>query len=490
MTDPGISERRSAWLALLVITSATMMVALDTTIVNVALHVISVDLHGGTNIEWVVIAYLLGVCVAQPASGWLADTFGRSRVFLSSIAAFTLASVACAAAPTLGFLVAARAVQGLGGGAGMPVGMAIVFGIFPKEQHGRALGVWGAAATLAPAVGPTLGGWLVTSVSWHWLFLINVPIGVATVVAGIWLLPRGDDRHQRPFDASGLVLGGTGLGLAVLAFSEGNAWGWRSAATLTCAIGGIACLVGFVRHELRVDHPLIELRMLRARPYRVAIIVMMLVFVCQYARLVFIPLQLESLRGETALTVGLLFLPAALCSATALWLGGRLVDRIGPRVPVILGTAAVFVAALCFTQLSLDTPLSVIAGILSIQGIGFGLVTPGVLVAGMSDLPPQLTAQGSALRSLLSQVASAFAVALLGAVVASSAGPNPTSAQAQDAYNTAFAVAAVCGLAALLMSLRVPRRPPRHTVEAFGAAPMTLHAEGAEGASLSAGTGA
>jgi EmrB/QacA subfamily drug resistance transporter len=443
-------EARAAWVALWVIVAATTMVALDTTIVNVALHQIAVDLGAGARIEWVVTGYLLAVCVSQPASGWLADRFGRRVVFLTSLVAFTLASCACALAPTLGVLVAARVVQGLGGGALIPVGMAMVLGLFPRERHGRAIGIWGLAGMLAPAIGPTLGGWLVTAVSWHWLFLINLPIGVVSFAFGIRLLPE--------FDGLGLGLGCGGLSLAVLGLSEANEWGWASIATIACLVAGVALLGAFVSHELRVEHPLIELRMFREHTFTIAMSVMALVFVAQFARLVFIPLQLEGLRGESALKVGLLVLPAALVAAVAMTVGGRLVDRIGPRLPVVLGTACMGMALLAFANLALDTPLPLIAVFLALQGLGFGLLTPPVLVAGLSDLPPHLVSQGTALRSLLNQVSGAIAVALLGAVVATSAGAHPTATESQSAYNNAFAIAAIGVLIALALATRLPRR--------------------------------
>jgi len=458
-------QERAAWLALWVIVGATTMVALDTTIVNVALHQIAVDLHSGARIEWVVTAYLLAVCVSQPASGWLADRYGRKVVFLTSLVAFTVASAGCALAPSLGLLVAGRVVQGLGGGALIPVGMAMVLGLFPRERHGRAIGIWGLAGMLAPAIGPTLGGWLVTAVSWHWLFLINVPIGVVTFCFGLRLLPESGERHHRPFDGVGLGLGCGGLSLAVLGLSEANEWGWGSLATIGCLIAGAVLVAGFIVHELRVAHPLIELRMFREHTFSIAMSVMALVFVAQFARLVFIPLQLEGLRGESALKVGLLFLPAALVAALAMTAGGRIVDRIGPRLPVVVGAALMGVALFAFANLELDTPLPLIAVFLAIQGFGFGLLTPPVLVAGLSDLPPHLVSQGTAVRSLLNQVSGAIAVALLGAVVATSAGAHPTPTESQSAYNNAFALAAFGVLIALALATRLPRRGPTREIE-------------------------
>lgn len=451
---------RSAWLAMTVIMGATIMVALDTTIVNVALHEIGVDLGVSDGVEWVVSGYLLAVCLSQPATGWLADRFGRRKVFLSSLVAFTVASIACGASPGFAPLVVFRVLQGLGGGALMPVGMAMVLDLFPRERHGRAIGIWGMSAMLAPAVGPTLGGWLVTSVSWHWLFLINAPIGVITLVAGLRLLPDVGHRERRPFDATGLLLGSGGLSLFVLGLSEANSWGWGSVSSVGCIGGGVALLGAFVVHELRTDHPLIELRMFEGRSFRLAMGAMLFVYIAHFGRLVFIPLELESLRGETALTVGLLFLPAAIVSAIGMTLGGRLVDQVGPRVPILFGCGAMVVAMGAFTRLTLTTPLPVIGIVLCVQGLGMGTLTAPAMIAGLSELPANLTSQGTALRSLLGQVSGALAVAILGAVVAARSGMDPTPVREQAAYGTAFGVAALGVCCSFLLAWRLPRGRP------------------------------
>lgn len=449
---------RTARNALAVIMGATIMVALDTTVVNVALHQIGKDLGAGTGIEWVVTAYLLAVCVAQPATAWVSDRFGRRPVFLGSLALFTLASVACAFAPTLPFLVGARVAQGLGGGALMPVGMAMVLELFPRDRHGRTIATWGMATMVAPALGPTLGGWLVTSVSWHWLFLINLPVGLVTLAAGWRLLPAVGHRSRAPFDTLGLLLGSGGLSIAILGLSQGNAWGWWSAATIGCIAIGVAALVCFVGHELRTDDPMIDVRVFENRPFRTAMAVMLFLYIAQFGRLVYLPLQLESLRDETALTVGLLFMPAGVFTAIAMSVGGRLSDARGPRLPVMIGCGVMFVSMLGFTQLTLTTPLGLIAGLMSIQGVGFGMVMAPAMVAGLSDLPARLTAQGAALRSLLGQASGAVAVAGLGAVVAFASGASPSPEHAQRAFNIAFAVGAACTLISLVLASRLPNR--------------------------------
>jgi DHA2 family multidrug resistance protein len=247
--------KRNPWIPMAAVMAGTIMLGLDTTIVSVALHPIAVDLHAGNGIEWVVSSYLLGLAASQPVTGWLSDRFGRKAIFLTALAVFTGASVACAASPNLGFLVLFRAVQGLGGGALLPVGMAIGLDLFPRERHGYAMAMWGLVAMVGPALGPTLGGWLATSISWHWLFLINAPIGGLALLAGFSLIPEIGHRERRPFDFGGLLLGSGGLSLAILGLSQGNQWGWASARTIACLSLGLGAVVGFVWHELRTDHP-------------------------------------------------------------------------------------------------------------------------------------------------------------------------------------------------------------------------------------------
>lgn len=449
------------WLPMSVVMAATIMVALDTTIVNVALHPIGEDLDAGSGIEWVITAYLLAVCVSQPATGWLADRYGRKPVFLCSIAAFTAASGLCALSPTLGLLIAARVLQGLGGGALIPVGMAMALELFTPERRGFAMATWGIAAMAAPAIGPTVGGWIVSSASWHWLFLINIPIGIASLIAGVRLLPTTGVRELRPFDFPGLLLGGLGLAAAVLGVSQGSQWGWSSPATLMCLLGGAAMLVGFVVHERHRADPLIELQMFEVKPFRLAIGLTMLIGVAQYARLVFIPLQLQAARGFTALEVGLLFMPAAVASAIGMHIGGRAVDRIGARRPVVIGCIGVAFAMVGLWQLDQGAPTGAIVGLMMLQGVAWGLTLSPLLVAGLNEVPKRLVAQASAVRSLAQQVSGAVGVATLTAVVATQLPGDSTSTESWHAYSKAYLVSAGTSIAAAVLALGLPNQPER-----------------------------
>ncbi|MGE3324523.1 MAG: MDR family MFS transporter [Acidimicrobiia bacterium] len=450
------------WLAAVPVIAGIVLVTLDTTIVNVALRDIGHDLGVGTSIAWVATAYFLGTCGSQPVAGWLAGRLGQKGVFLTAFIGFCLASVGCAASPNLGALVAMRVVQGSAGGVMAPVGMAMMLSLFPREMHGRAMGIASMALMLTPAVGPTAGGLIVDNVSWHWLFLVNVPIGALAIVAGRRLIPVVGVRSDRAFDGVGLLLGSGGLSLAALGLMQGNDWGWTSTATVTSLAIGVAALAAFVAYELKIPHPLVELRMLSLSNFRSALIIMMLVAMAQFGRLVFVPLALESLRGYSALEAGALLAPGALVGMAASFASGRLIERVGPRLPIVAGCVLSLVGTLGLTRLQLDTPVFVVGAILSVQSAGMGLVIAPAMVAGISELPAHLIPQGTGMRSLGGQVSGALAVAILGAVVSTRMGVDPTPAHAQATYNSAFYAAALGVVIALVLALRMPPQVSRH----------------------------
>lgn len=434
------------------------MVALDSTIVNVALHPISESLHAGSGIEWVMVAYLLAVCASQPATGWLAGRFGCKRLLLTSLAVFVAASLLCALATSLPMLVGFRVLQGLGGGAILPTGMAIVLELFPRERHGRAMAAWASASMVAPTVGPTVGGWLIDSTSWQWLFLVNLPIGIAVLALGIRVVPDVGHRNRHSFDLLGLLLGSLGLSTAVLGVSEGARWGWTSAGTLGCIGLGLLMLVAFVAHERRIDEPMVRLELLTMPLFRRSTITTMAVNGSQYARLVFIPLALESLRGYSALKVGTLLAIPSLFAALGFNIGGRLVDRGGPRRPIMFGTTVMAVTFVVLSRFTLTTPDWLLVATLSVQGIAWGIAAAPSMVAGVRTMPRHLLAHATAMRSLGAQVSGAVSLAVMSAIVASRYSTVSTPIQRQAAYGWAFAAAAVLVLLGLASGSRLPDR--------------------------------
>ncbi len=456
---------RYPWVAMAVVLIGTFMSILDSTIVNVALPQIGIDLHQSSNIEWIVTGYLLAVGVSQPATGWLADRLGRKTVFTASLGAFASGSLLSALAPNLPMLVVFRVLQGLGGGAMMPVGMAMIYELFPPDRRGTALGIWGIASMAGPAVGPVLGGYIVTVVSWRWLFLINVPIGFIGVFVAMRLLRDTGFRERRRFDTLGFVLAAMGLVALLFAFSQSGDWGWGSSRTLGIITAGVLLLAAFGYHAFHTDHPLIDLHMFGIPTFSITIAIVWLLTMMQFGRLVFIPLELETVRGMTAFKVGLILTPSAIGAGITNPLGGRLADKIGSRVPVLIGTAVVGLAAWLLGHLTLTTPIAFIVGILLIQGLGNGLAIMPNMVAAMNSIPSRFIAQGSAVRSLNRQVAGSLGVAILASVVAgqigsvSAAGLHGVSRpEMQHAYNMVFLIALGALAGAFILAFFLPGR--------------------------------
>jgi EmrB/QacA subfamily drug resistance transporter len=466
-----VSRARSGQLATrasltyLVVIAGTILVLLDTTAVNVGLAVIGRALDAERSVRWIVSAYLLAVVTSQPLSGWLANRFGRKQVFMCSVGVFTAGSIGSALSPTLGSLIACRVVQGLGAGAILPVGLAIILELYPKSRHGRMLALWGMTAMIGPALGPTLGGWVTTTLSWHWLFLINVPLGIVTVIAAGRVIPPFPQLDAGALDVRGVVLTTSGLSLTVLGLSEAKRWGWTSPVIIGCLVIGALLLGVFVIHSLRTPNPVFDVRIFRVRSFRQAMVITFSYLVGQTARLVFVPLQLQLMRDITALRVGVILLPSVACQSLAFILSGRLVDRYGRRVPMVLGCTLCVAGLLGLAGQTPITPMIVICVFVSLQAIGSALCGPPSMVA-VGDLSRPLMPHGSAARALIQQVSSIAAVAGLGALVDSRLTEGASPAAAQSAYNMAYAGAAVCALGGLILAANYRYTPAVTTEDA------------------------
>ncbi len=438
----------------------TFMVSLDQTIVTIALPRIGSELRALEGVDLVMTAYLLALGVVQPTTGWLADRFGRKRVFLTSLAIFTVGSLLSGLAADLPQLVLARILQGLGGGAIFPVGMAMIYEQVPPDRRGLAMGVWSLALAAAPSFGPTIGGVIVTTLGWRWLFFVNVPIGIIGVLVAARVLQFAGFRERRTFDMLGFGLVTVGLAALLYAVSDANNAGWMSAQTvLLGGLGGVL-LVAFVLHELREPEPLIDVRMFTIPAYSVAMALVAGMITVTLARLVFLPLALVTVRGLSEIEVGLILTPAALTGAIAAPLAGSMTDRIGARRPVVLGLVAMVVGSVLYATMSIDTSPWAIAAYGAIQGFGNGLALTPNNVAGMNALPQRHLARGTAIRSTTRQVAASFSLALLTAYVIARVGDlgPPASPAASDtaqaAIGSVFWICAVIGIGCLVLAIR------------------------------------
>ena len=446
------------WVAMGVVLFGTFMVVLDTTIVNLGLPAVQEDFHAAASVEWVVTAYLISVGVIQMMSGWVGDRFGRRRAFIASLAVFTAGSALCAVAPTLWTLVGARVVQGIGGGLLMPIAMAIIYELFEPSERGRALGYYGIAVMAAPAIGPVLGGSVVSSIGWRWLFLVNVPIGLVAIPIALRLLRESGAQDPRPLDRTGLLLATPGLVMLLMGLQQSGVWGWSSPAVVSLLAGGAVLLAAFVWRSLRIPMPLVEIRLFANPVFAVSLVAVALVTIAQFGRLVFIPLELGSARDISAVQIGFVMLPAALGMALMLPLGGRLADRVGSRTPFVAGVTILAASFWPLAHLDAGTSLPFIAAVLFVGGLGAGLAMMAPSVVAMNSVRSVQVGQAAGLSSVTRQTSAALGTAVFASIFASALPDGAGTAGSVDAYNQIFLVAFWLLVGTALLGLALPGR--------------------------------
>ncbi|WP_430626141.1 DHA2 family efflux MFS transporter permease subunit [Sulfobacillus thermotolerans] len=321
--EPANSRHWGVALAVLIL--GGFMAILDTSIVNIAIpkleSVFSVDT---AEVQWVVTIYMLTLGVVVPLAGYLGERFGYRTIYVISLIVFTIGSALSGLSWSLGVLTVFRVLQALGGGLIMPITMAMVYRIVPRDRIGTAMGFWGLGIIVAPAIGPTLGGWLVEYINWRLIFYINVPIGIIGVLLALAYVPKFPSRHMGTFDLMGFILSASGLFGLLLALSEGQTWGWGSEPIILLLVGSVFLLILFSLWELSVEHPLLDLRVFSRGSFTMANLLVVVITVSMYSGLFYVPLFLQTVVGYGALETGLMMMPAALASAIMMPISGRL----------------------------------------------------------------------------------------------------------------------------------------------------------------------
>jgi len=379
------------WKVLASVVVGLFMVILDATVVNVALRALQEKYAAATSdVQWVISLYTLALGIATPLSGFLGDRVGVKRVYIAGLAIFVLGSVLCGLAPSLPLLIAARGLQGLGGGIALPLGTAMLFGAFPPEQRGAAFGVFGIVLVFAPASGPLLGGWLVDHKLIPWIFFINLPIGLLGLTVSGQFLRGGRGRRAARADLAGIILAPTGFGALLFAASIAGqpGAGWTDGRVLAGLGAGIALLAALVVAELRAADPLLDLRLYRLRGFALGSAVGLIGTVALFGAEFLLPLYLQILRGRTAFEAGLFLLPLAIASGVVIPLSGVLTDRIGPRVPIVAGFVLLAFNTYQLSKITLATSLAYITLLVVLRGIGIALVVQNAQVAALADVPP------------------------------------------------------------------------------------------------------
>jgi EmrB/QacA subfamily drug resistance transporter len=419
-TTEVTTRRRYAILAICCL--SLFIISMDVTIVNVALPSLQRSLHAGTSgLQWVVDAYTLVLAGLVTAAGSAGDRVGHLRMFNIGLAIFSAGSLACSLAPTLGALIAFRVLQGLGGSMLNPNSLALITSVFTNaRQRAFAYGVWGAAFGVSAAAGPLLGGALTDAIGWRSIFWVNVPLGVAALVLSRWLVPESRADEPRPVDVPGQFLLIAMLLAATYAIIDGPRGGWGSAQTLGLFACAAVLGVVFVLVELRRRHPVVDPRFFRSVPFSGAVSIAVLAFFVLAGFLFLNTLYLQQARGYSAVVAGAAMLPMTALVAIAAPISGRLVGRVGPRLPLTGSGLLLTAGSVVLIAAGGRASYAVLAAGYALLGCGFGLVNPPITNTAISGMPRAQTGTAAAVASTARHVGSALGVALVGSL----AGPH------------------------------------------------------------------
>ncbi|MFZ5650777.1 MAG: DHA2 family efflux MFS transporter permease subunit [Bacillota bacterium] len=402
------------WAGLFVLVLGAFMAILDGSIVNVALpKLMAIFGVSPDQIQWVMTGYLLTSGVVVPITGFLGDKYGYKRSYVYSLAAFTVGSALCGVAWSNDSLIVFRVIQALGGGMLIPLSMAIIFRMVPRQKIGMAMGMWGIGAIMAPAVGPTLGGYLVDHYSWNLIFTINIPVGVVAVILSYIIIEETPLVKDLKFDLIGCLLCCTGLFALLLALSEGQGEGWTSQYIVTLFALSFFLLILFCLWELRIPYPMLDLRLFTNKVFTASIIAMSMTSIAMFAAIFLVPLYCQNLQGLTPMQTGLLMMPMALVTGLMMPISGRLFDKIGALPLGIVGMiiAGVFTYYLSF--ISLDTSYGDLQTLLMLRASGLGLCMMPLSTAGLNTIPPMLVGRASAINNLFRQISASLGIAYI-----------------------------------------------------------------------------
>ncbi|HVX41003.1 MAG TPA: DHA2 family efflux MFS transporter permease subunit [Gemmatimonadaceae bacterium] len=468
------------WRVLGVVVFGIFMVILDTTVVNVAFPTMRDQFHASLGAsQWIVSLYVLALGITTPLAGYLSDRFGMKRMYLTGLALFVVGSLGSGIAPALPLLIATRALQGIGGGVAMPLGTAMLFAAFPPEEQGYALGLYGIALLVAPALGPILGGYLVDHGLWRWIFFINVPVGVLGVVLGTRLLRElRPDRDVR-LDPWGLATSIVGFGGLLYAAGIAADAGWTAPPVLAgFAVGGVGLLAFFVVEAKVARDPLLDLHLFSNIIFLNATLVGWVTVMALFGAEFLMPIYLQMVRGRTAFHTGLILLPLAVTAGIVTPIAGRLYDRVGPRPLVVVGFSVLAVNTWQLSRLTGTTSITWVAMLMAMRGFAFGNTVQSTYATALGTVERMRVARGSSLINSTRFAVQAIAVAVLATIVASAQSPATRAMQqrVEQAPAAARAGIGICesttaaGAAALVRAGAAMRSACHETMRGFESA--------------------
>jgi EmrB/QacA subfamily drug resistance transporter len=493
-----------------VVVLGAIMSILDITVVNVALPTFQTVFGSVTkpvaysHVAWTVTGYTLALATVIPMTGWAADRFGTKRLYLTAIALFTSGSILCATAGSINILILFRVLQGLGGGMLMPLGMTIMTRAAGPQRMGRLMAILGVPMLLGPILGPILGGWLIQHASWHWIFLINAPIGVIALIYAFVALPSDTPEPSESFDFLGMALLSPGLALFLFGISSLPTEGgdFTAPRVWVSMLVGVVLMVTFVWHALRPEHPLLDLRLFKNRNLSVSTITMFLFAAAFFGGLLLVPTYFQEIRGESTLHAGLLVAPQGIGAMLTMPIAGALTDKIPVGRIVPFGLVLIAFGMFGLTQIHADTSYTALIALLFVMGLGMGGTMMPLFTTALKTLTHHEVARGSTLLNITQQIASSVGVAVISVVltnqlksaplalpaiaaqhdpavaasIGGSAGVTKGLAQAAEAFAHTYWVAALLVLLTFVPVFFLPRKQEvTHLLDDQGAPPVIVH---------------
>jgi DHA2 family multidrug resistance protein len=400
------------WKILLVAIAGTFMVILDQTIMNIALpHIMAVFNVPTDHAQLIISAYLMATAITTPAAAFLCNRFGTKRVYIFSQASFLLGSILCGLSWNADSLIIFRILQGLAGGLLSPIAMTLLFLNVPPEQRGTAMAIFGIPLMLGPAIGPTLGGYLVTDWSWRMCFYVNVPVVLVAILLGsAWI--RETPTMPAGFDIKGFALAATGFSSVLYALSYAPTWGWDDVRIMGLLVLGSISLIIWIVMELRSTQPMLDLRIFKNRGFSMATGLNFVTTIGLFSIIFLLPLFLQNVRGLTALETGILMLPAVFGSIVTMPLAGRLYDRIGPKIPVVAGLIVMGAATYWMRVVDVTTPDNLLRLMLFVRSMGMGLAMMPVMTYALASVEQKMTAQASSIMNVSRTVFASLGIAI------------------------------------------------------------------------------
>ncbi len=418
-----------------VVVLGAIMSILDITVVNVALPTFQNAFASDpahpidySTVAWTVTAYTLALATVIPLTGWAADRFGPKRLYMLALVLFTAGSALCASATSIGMLISFRVLQGLGGGMLMPLGMTIMTRAAGPKRMGRLMAILGVPMLLGPIMGPILGGWLIENASWHWIFLINLPIGLIAVAYATWALPKDHTEPSEILDLLGVALMSPGLALFLFGVSSIPQKGTMDSPRVYLPMTiGVALMALFVWHSFRPKHPLLDLRLFSNRNLATATLTMFLFAAAFFGGLLLVPTYFQQIRGESTLHAGLLVAPQGIGAMLTMPIAGALVDRIPVGRIAPFGLLLIIGGMFSLTRITSTTSYPVLIATLFVMGLGMGATMMPIMTSALKTLTSHEVARGSTLINIVQQIASSIGVATMSVILTNHLNDAPTA---------------------------------------------------------------